>query len=188
MKSELHIQAITDAYNIYTSGTKSISTPAMAASLQACIFLFKICQDNQFKKLIDLGSGITSFVLRYYQSLYNDVTVYSVDDNADWLEKTKSFIQHFDLNNDNFVHMINAVKELNFDLVVYDYGYMDVRKTNLRKAIGLCATTGTIYCDDCHKVDYYKYVKRVINDNYIITEVPSTFDTYERFGILLTKK
>lgn len=182
------METISNAYKQYIDTQTGISTKDMAASLEACLYIFNTCQQHQYKKIIDLGSGITSFVLRYYQSLYDDVIVYSVDDNKEWLQKSIEYVASYNLNTENFIFGIDDINEYDFDFVVYDYGYMPVRSENLRRVISFCKDTGSIYCDDCHKISYYEYVKQIASNDYHITEIGETRDSFGRFGVVLNKK
>lgn len=181
------METINKAYEQYIDPRSGISTPAMAASLELCQYIFNLCEQRQYKKIIDLGSGITSFTLRYYQSLYDNVIVYSVDDNNDWLQRTKDFVISHGLNSENFICGIDNILESDFDLVVHDYGYMNVRTKNLESAISLCKSDGVIYCDDCHKSIYYDYVKQIAGNTFNVTAVNETIDQFNRFGVILTK-
>ena len=76
-------------YNFYV---QNISTPDMAISFETAIFLKEICHNLQPQKILDLGSGFTSFLLRYYAKTQQSIPdVYSIDNQAKWLEKTKLF-------------------------------------------------------------------------------------------------
>lgn len=181
------IKTINKAYAQYINERSGISTPDMAASLELCQYIFNLCEQYQYKKVIDLGSGITSFALRYYQSLHDNVIVYSVDDNHDWLQRTKDFVISHGLNSENFICGIDNILESDFDLVVYDYGRMPTRTKNLESAINLCKSDGIIYCDDCQKTKYYEHVKQTASKTFNITAIDETIDQFNRFGVILTK-
>ena len=177
-----HIK-ITEVYNKYIN---SISTKEMAASLELCLYIFDSCETNQYKRIIDCGSGITSYVLRYYQSLYNNVIVYSVDDHKEWLQKSKSFVESYGLNVDNFVHEMETIIDTDFELVIHDYGRMPTRTRTLEYVLDTLSKPGTVVIlDDCHKLSYYNVVKKTLDSKSLnFNEIEETRDTLGRFSVL----
>ena len=78
--------------NAYSEYITSVSNEDMAISREACLYILRFCLENKPLKIVDLGSGITSYTLRLYQQYSNDdVRIYSIDDNKGWLQKSKEF-------------------------------------------------------------------------------------------------
>jgi len=79
----------------YKNYCKNVSPDSQALSLKASVYCYNYCVKNKPRKIIDLGSGFTSFVLRLYQKNFSTedfkIYVYSVDDNKKWLNKTYNF-------------------------------------------------------------------------------------------------
>lgn len=165
------------AYNEYVT---SVSNKNMAISEEACLYILKFCLENKPLKITDLGSGITSYVLRLYQQYSNDdVIVFSVDDDGNWLLKSKEFCNKHNLNNDNFLGNIELLQEHEneFDLVIHDYGRMPTRTANVINAFNLAKIGGTIVFDDCHKKSYYTHIKNTLRTlSQEIIELPETED------------
>tara|TARA_R110002020_G_scaffold267101_3_gene482216 strand:- start:4401 stop:4982 length:582 start_codon:yes stop_codon:yes gene_type:complete len=183
------------AYNEYIT---SVSNEGMAISQEACLYILKFCLENKPLKITDLGSGITSYVLRLYQQYSNDdVIVFSVDDDGRWLTKSKEFCNKHNLNNDNFLGNIELLREHEneFDLVIHDYGHMSTRTANVVNAFNLAKIGGTIVFDDCHKESYYTHLKNTLRTlSQEIIELPETEDklfthaSRQRFCVKVIKK
>jgi hypothetical protein len=76
------------AYQTYVS---DVSTPGMAASLETMALLLALCRAERVTSAIDLGSGFSSYVLRIW-AREADCVVFSVDDDAGWLARSKKFL------------------------------------------------------------------------------------------------
>ena len=172
---------------IYSEYVTSVSSPLMAASLELCKYIQKVCNEHEFKRIVDLGSGITSYVVRQYQALNDDVIVYSVDDNKQWLDKSKNFVNNYELNVDNFVLGIENIPTKYFDLIIYDYGRMPVRSQMLEYALCNLGTLSAYYIlDDCHKNGYYKQLKALSERNNLeLSELLETKDDFGRYASLI---
>jgi len=179
-----HNIKITEVYNEYTS---SISTKEMAASLELCLYVFNLCETRKYKNIIDCGSGITSFVLRYYQSLYDDVIVHSTDDHPEWLQKSKDFVDSHGLNVDNFVYGMENISGKEFELVIHDYGRMPARSKTLEYVLTTLSKPGaTVILDDCHKKPYYDVVKKTLSSKSLdFKKIEETQDIFGRFAVLV---
>src|SRR5688572_23409401 len=102
----------------YTHYVKEISSADMAASLQLAALLCFFCRGTQKKKLVDFGSGFTSFALRDYAKTDPSVKVWSVDDDAQWIEKTRTYLKHNLVNDNNLIMLAEFISngEADFDL------------------------------------------------------------------------
>ena len=183
--------SLRDAHASYTT---SISTPDMAVSLEVAAMLFAFCETTRPRRLIDLGSGFSSYVLRRYQKgcgADERPFVKSVDDAAEWLEQTRRFLRGHDLSEEKVI----ALDELGendagtYDLVFHDVGRMPTRKAWLPRALDLARHgSGVVFLDDCHKPDYRSVCRdelrsrpcRVYNLRAICR------DEFDRFDLLVT--
>ena len=76
----------------YKRYTETISTPAMAISLQLAGTLDALCNLIRARCMADLGSGFSSFVFARYAAEVG-ATVVSVDTAPSWLTKTREFLE-----------------------------------------------------------------------------------------------
>ena len=139
------------AYEKYLEG---VSTDDMALSFETSQFLYTMAKLKKAKRILDLGSGFSSYVMRLYaRTAESDVTVYSVDDNESWLEKTKTFLSDMQVSQQNVIDWSNFQKQApaGFDLILHDLGSIELRGESLPFVINLLNTSGILVLDDMHK-------------------------------------
>ena len=127
-----------------------------AASVELTALILALCERLQVKRVVDLGSGFTSRSLRDW-ARDRDVTVHSVDDSPEWLEKTRAYLAETGQDDDN-LHVWDdfAAGDFagTFDLVVHDLGFMDTRYRVIEQAVGLARPGGLVLLDDMHKPEF----------------------------------
>lgn len=176
-------------YDVYTS---KVSTDGMAISLKVATFMYFLCDKYKFRYVMDRGSGFSSFVLRFYaKKQLLPITVFSVDDSEEWLNKTESFLKYnyVDSNNlflwDDFYSRFK--NNLKFDFILEDAKkYLRVKTPN--ELTSFIKEDGMILWDDakvhsglignqCMKKAMYMYnIKHL------------TLDDYGRYAALTTKR
>jgi hypothetical protein len=176
-------------YNRYI---KEVSVANMAASLELSASLLSMCQAANYKKLVDLGSGFTSFVLRYYAKSHRDVEVYSVDDSKEWLEKTGEYLRTSDVGVERlmtFEDFING-KFSNFECIVHDLNFVEERIKHVTRLLSLLSSKGILILDDMHKPDYRHQVLHKLKtepfDVYELREL--TIDSFGRYAMIASRK
>ncbi|HCH64619.1 MAG TPA: hypothetical protein DFR83_17565 [Deltaproteobacteria bacterium] len=140
----------------HTDYCDRIGHPVHAASLELTALVLLLCERLNVQKVVDLGSGFTSWALRDWAK-GRDVTVHSVDDSPEWLEKTRSYLAEQDLADERlhvWPEFAAAGFEGAFDLVVHDLGFMDTRFEVLDTVVGLARPGGLVLLDDMHKPDF----------------------------------
>ena len=169
-------------HNQYDIYTHNVSTPGAAVSLQTCVFLWNLCNKLQPKTLVDTGSGFSSYVFRRWAQP-NNATVYSIDDNADWLARSKQFCEEQNVYTDNFLLFkdIVIIQKQTADLVLHDLGNRETRKQSLGIIYDLCKRGGTIVFDDMHKSDLRKHVSDFLIDKKL-QHVDHSAETLDSFG------
>ncbi len=134
-----------------------IGHPVHAASLELVGLLLGLCETAEPARVVDLGSGFTSFALRRHAASVDGLEVHSVDDNAEWLEKTRAYLAEKGLSDANLHHWPAfgaADRKGAFDLVLHDMGFMDTRFRELEPVLDLARPGGLVILDDMHKPDY----------------------------------
>jgi predicted O-methyltransferase YrrM len=176
-------------YNEYIN---NVSSPDMAISLELATFLYTYCKINKCKKIVDLGSGFSSFVLRLYASDSEKVEVYSVDDDEQWLKKTETFLNAHKLNTDKIftLNQFKSLNESNFDLILLDLNFTNIRIQYIEYVLSLIGENGILILDDVHKKDYLSEVlSKLKNTNLKLYDLkPITLDIYGRFSLVVTNK
>jgi len=142
----------------YAEYVSTVSTPIWALSHQTAALCHALCCRLAPAKVLDLGTGFSSYVLRTYaRAADRPCSVYSVDDNQDWLDKTREFLRGKDLSLENLYLWRDYRRMTNqkFDLIVHDLGgKLKVRVEALNEILGHCAPSGIVVLDDLHKWDY----------------------------------
>jgi len=131
--------------------TNTVSLEGMPISFESACFLWSLCEATQPRRILDMGSGFSSFVFRRYQR-NADVRpeVWSVDESQEWLEKTRKFLRLQDLSDDN-LYTWEEFLELeppHFDLIFHDLGYMHERPDIFERLLGLRRPQGFLVVDD----------------------------------------
>jgi predicted O-methyltransferase YrrM len=149
----------TEQHRHYVS---AISRSDMAISLELSNFMYSLCVLGNAKKILDMGSGFSSYVLRTYAGEKSGSTVWSVDDDTEWLDRTREYLAGFRINTDNLLPLDKFLQteERDFDFILLDLNYVEVRKEYIGVVIERCAPGGIIVFDDVHKREYMAEVLR----------------------------
>jgi predicted O-methyltransferase YrrM len=151
----------------YRDYVSSVSNEIMAASMEISAFLLLACEIRRPRRILDLGSGFSSFVFRFYASKADPrPEVWSVDDAREWLDRTGAFIARHGLPAGNLLAWENLDRDVQgrFDLVFYDFGPFDLRKSSLEYVLGRVESGGIVVLDDMHSADYGLFVKEVLKE------------------------
>lgn len=185
-KSEL---LFTQSYEVYIS---TISSNRHAASLSQAVFLYAWCMVSKPKKILDLGSGYSTYVFGLYKNVHKKIQIDSVDDSSSWMRKTKKFLKsnkscipHFYLWSE-FVKM----SKKNYDFIFYDLGTMETRAQNISMLLKFMGPSTIVCLDDLHFPVYENVVHNFcINNNlqYYSTR-KYTKDKFGRFSYLVMRK
>lgn len=160
-----------------------VSSPEMAASLELCAWMAQLCGNAKFKTLADLGSGFTSYVLRRYAQPSS--SVWSVDDSAPWLEKTRTYLQRQGVN-DAGLSLPDAfyADETRFDFILLDLNFVEERIHHVERVLAKTKPGGLVIFDDVHKIDYQQALLRKLSGHQgtLIDLTPVTYDRFKRFA------
>jgi predicted O-methyltransferase YrrM len=175
-------------HECYLRYVREVSRPDMAVSHECATFLDQLCNRFSFRKLLDLGSGFSSYTLRRYALNDSKVAVWSVDDDEHWIRKTKSFLRDERLSVDNLM-MLNdfmRMQEHDFDLIFLDLNFVEVRKNFVTMALARCKPGGIIVFDDAHKPDFlYDVLRLTAKQDVTFFDVENlTRDEFGRYALL----
>lgn len=168
----------------YTRYVREVSPPYMAISLRAAAVLWALCEILKPGRVLELGSGFSSFVLGCYASQAN-ATVCSVDDDPRWLDRTRSFLAREGVATDRMTLWggFDHDEAAPFDFVFHDLGDMSLRQTAFHSAAAMVSGGGALFLDDMHKPTYARYVRAALRDlacPYVDLK-SQTFDEYGRY-------
>lgn len=155
-----------DLHHTYIS---SVSTESMAVSLDLSVLMYALCRQLEPKSILDLGSGYSSAVLRYYAVNCPTVPkVVTVDDSSQWLKQTELFLSSHHLPTDCMIDWdsFSRLAPTQFDFIFYDLGHVrELRTKAFRQILQYAGPGGILVLDDMNFIGYRRYVKRILKKN-----------------------
>lgn len=176
----------------YEDYIRNVSNEIMAVSLELSTFLSFFCGVRKPTRILDLGSGFSSFVLRLHKSEASpEPEVWSVDDSSEWLEKTRSFLMKRRVSDKNLMTWDTLVVSNpgRFDFILYDLGDFDFRRDSFDRVLQFADENGVVIVDDMHSANYGLYVRKRLNDNKwkYFNLHHFTNDKYGRYSLLIQR-
>jgi len=171
----------------YKTYTELVSVDFIAASLECCSFLMVMCKELTPKMVLDLGSGFSSFALRYYSDRYDkSMEVYSVDTNLGWLLKSRQFVIDHNLDPYHF-YTWDEIKTLpgTFDLIFVDIAGKGERPSYLKHVLeNFITRDSALLLDDMHKQELVNQYEKIMRgySHERIEVMRQTLDGFGRFG------
>lgn len=181
-----------DLRQSYERYVPSVSDEVNTVSLRLASMLRAVCESVRPKKVVDLGSGYSSHVLRSYAArAHHPVEVWSVDDNEVWLGRTADFLSAEGLSTDNLCLWSDFIRggPADFDLVVHDLGVMSTRAKTLDQALHLAGAGGLVVLDDAHFRDYWSVAAERLRelDWPVFNTAWRTWDKIHRYSALVIR-
>jgi predicted O-methyltransferase YrrM len=176
----------------YREYVSSVSTPGMSVSIELAVFLDVICRLTEPDRILDLGSGFSSFVFRRYLSSKDvgvHAAIWSIDDSPEWLQQTRAYLGRQGLSTENLMtwEVLCRRSPAPFDLVLHDLGRMPLRQRVLDDVLAFCRARGFLVLDDVHKSTYRAHAARVLKraglDYFSLRRL--TLDSHGRYSWLV---
>ncbi len=147
---------------VYECYVSQVSSPEMAVSLETACLLAVLCEALEPARVLDLGSGFSSYVLRRAAQRHAGRVV-SVDDDARWLRRSGDFLREQGLAATGLFEWerFRASTE-RFELVFHDLGSMERRREVLPEVLERVAEGGVLVLDDVHKAEYAEAVRALL--------------------------
>lgn len=103
---------------------------------ETMLYLFDLLYKVKPDRILETGSGLTSALLRKYCP---DATIFSVDHDQAWLDKTGEIVRRFAVDRRHFYLwkdflLLSVVKP--FDFIIHDLGNMEIRMDTIDTVMG----------------------------------------------------
>lgn len=164
--------------------------PQTALDVPASVWLWNACQREKANRVLELGSGFSSWVLRHWQQRATSErgstpSVWTVDDEPKWLETTRLELLERNFDTSRMAHFDTALTDCavtSFDLTFVD---LDNTATRLKHAADFVRWTrsgGLLVLDDWHMPHYREPMTAKLADLGISVEpLPETTDEWGRY-------
>ena len=179
---------------VYTEYTKDVSYEGMPISFESACLLWSLCEAMEPERILDMGSGFSSFVFRRYQITAKvKPEIWSVDESAEWLEKTREFLRGHDLS-DRDLFTWDEFQNLDpppFDVISHDLGIMSDRPDILERMLALRKKEGIVIVDDYQNPVYRAEVERRLRQYDMLTGYSVrwlTLDRFLRYSLLISER
>lgn len=163
----------------------NVSRRGMAMSIEACAYLWWLCEEVEAKSVADFGSGFSSYTLRCYAE-GRDVTVTSVDDNRHWLKATREFLTLQGMSPDG-VHWSETYKpDVVFDVLTWDFAGGETREAGMRPILDI---GNIVLFDDAQHATHHTCMANAARDaGFALLDVYSqTIDEVGRYDALAVR-
>ena len=180
-------QELLPSYERYTA---EVSPDWMAVSFELAVFLAVLCRCLRPGRIIDLGTGYSSCVLRRYQQESAPAPeVWSVDDAPAWLARTRQFLEGQELSTANLTtwEEFAAQPPGRFDRVLHDRGSRRVRRATREQAHDHAVPGRIVVLDDANSATCRRQARRLARARGLEPhglEHP-TRDRYGRYAMLI---
>ena len=174
---------------VYEEYISTISLENTAVSIETAGFLSALMEKVKPRSAVDLGSGFSSYVLRDCARRRGlDTQIWSVDDEAKWLERTKEFLLNKSVSTDGVItwdEFKRTATPKSMDFIFYDLGIWKTRFQELRTAASFLAEGGWLVLDDTHRPGYLPLIREVFSGRHRYSLHALTEDKYTRFAYLI---
>lgn len=134
------------------------------------------------KRVLDLGSGFTSYFFRQYPT-----EVWSVDHDPKWLEVTRELLEHHDVIDERLALLEEFQFEGMYDIITIDTGPTEMDRVKLfGPAKEHCS--GVIILDDINDVDLQAAAREFFKDDVIFDLRSEVADIYGRYAWMVVPR
>lgn len=175
-----YAEALTGPYVDYC---RTVSRRSMAISIETASLFAYVCSTKMARRVLDLGSGFTSFVAR---CVAEDAV--SVDDSREWLDKTAGFLARYDTPADGLMMWDDWTADPGapYDVVIHDFSAGEARESSMWDAASVLAPGGVLIFDDAQHEGHRKAMFEVACDRglRLVDVKQETEDEVHRFALM----
>ena len=146
----------------YLDYVARVSWADHAVSLETAACLLQMCETYRPERVLDTGSGYSSYVLRRY-AMASGAEVVSVETDEAWLAKTSAYLEQMEVGTAGLVSwaQFQRTPPQPFGLIFHDLANGDVRTKSMRLMTELIAADGHLVFDDMQSAQHRLEAKRV---------------------------
>jgi predicted O-methyltransferase YrrM len=172
----------------YERYVAEVSNWEWAVSWPTVKVLDALCDELRPRRVLDLGSGFSTYVLcDWARRSGNETEIVSVDTSDEWLDKTRDFLSHEGLRA-RFLpsRELDSLPGGSFDLAFDDIGRIEERAEVIPTITRVMGPGGVVVLDDMNVRGYRGEVRsRLAASGWDLYSVrPQTFDAKGRFAML----
>ncbi len=129
----------------------NVSWADQAVSLETAGYLAWLCEEVNPRRVLDTGSGFSSYVMRRY-ARDHDAFVVSVDDDAQWMRTTATYLEKHGLSSKGLMMWTEFIAQEHepFDLIFHDLGSQEIRLMSMPIIADLASHDAPLVFDDVH--------------------------------------
>lgn len=162
----------------------SVSPAHMTASWEVCLFLHRLVRLESLRRVSDIGSGFSSFILRSaVAGLSPPGFVHSVENDPEWKERTAQFLDSDASGRGALMGIERFLADpqaVDLDLIFHDLGGLDKRVSLFPVVLSRLRPGGVLVADDVHKPQVRSGLLRALRPG---DEVVDLFaNTHDAFG------
>lgn len=158
-----------------------------AIDVPSAAWLCHACEIVSAKRILELGSGFSSWALRTWQIDHPEVEIWTVDDELPWLEKTQRELESLGVRTDHCIPFatlceLTTITNIEFDVVFVDLDNMETRVRHAADFVRWTRPNGLMILDDWHTMPYREHMTSALAMHGItIAEIPESIDRHGRF-------
>lgn len=173
----------------YQRYVRDVSRAEMAISVELSRLLYSLCIARRPKTILDMGSGFSSVVFRWFARHQASAAVWSVDDNQQWLTKTQQVLTGLGLATDKTLRWpsLREGEPIHADIILYDFSGISERVDNMPLLSRFAHPGSIVVLDDVHKPPIRKAAMEWVNKRGLrFTNLKTvTSDPYGRYAWLV---
>lgn len=146
----------------YLEYVSRVSWADHAVSLETAACLLQMCETRKPRRVLDTGSGYSSYVLRRY-ALESGADVMSVDTDDGWLGRTADYLEDMGVGVVGLMSWaeFQAGTRSPFDLIFHDLAAGPIRTDSMQLVTELVTSDGHLIFDDMQSTEHREEAKRV---------------------------
>ena len=172
---------------LYARYVESVSSPVWALSLKTAALVHALCSLTRPDAVLDLGSGFSSAVFRLHARASPGCVVHTVDDDPQWLERSRTFLKESGLSDEGLLlwSELGSLRH-QYDVILHDMGSMALRAESMGFAFARKAQGGLLVLDDMHKEPYGAFAMKACAEAglRVVSLRDLTQDAYGRYACL----